>query len=89
MTLQIRRADESLERVEWSGEDEWIEMEFRGDSRVVEAYLDPEFDVLLDVDRINNRLVISSESDGSFARKAQLRSIALFQKLFYLLHGVL
>ena len=89
MTLQIRRADESLERVEWSGEDEWIEMEFQGDTRVVEAYLDPEFNVLLDINRINNRLVISSESDGSFARKAQLRSVALFQKLFYLLHGVL
>ena len=88
MELQVRFANDSTATVAWDGTDRWKEFTFESSERVVEAWLDPEVKVLLDVDLLNNRKVIPAWSDNTFARRAQLRTASLFQKLFFLIGGL-
>ena len=86
--ILVRFADDSTQSVSWDGVDRWKDFTFRSGHRVVEAYIDPEFKVLLDVNRLNNRQVVASHVDNQFARRAQLRSASLFQKVFIILGGL-
>jgi len=89
VTIQFERQDGSIETRSWAGEDKWIDFTLRGESQIVEAYIDPEFKVLLDTNRLNNRQVTHHKSDRSFARKSQLVSMTVLQKMFYLLSAIL
>jgi len=86
--VQVRFANDSTSTVPWDGMDEWKDIRVYSEHRVVEAYIDPDFDVLLDIDRLNNRKVVSSEADNAFARRAHLRTASAFQRLFIILGGL-
>ncbi|HAY35408.1 MAG TPA: peptidase M1 [Bacteroidetes bacterium] len=89
VSIQIRYEDGSLEEVEWTGKEQWKDFQFKGETRVAEAFVDPEFNVLLDINRLNNRKVIPTEASNAFARRAQLRTAAFLQKMFFVLGGIL
>ena len=87
-TLRLRFDDGTTEDVLWDGAERWKDFRREGTHKIVEAYLDPDFNNLLDVNRLNNRKVAASESDNSFARLAQRRAIMIYQTLFYVLSGL-
>jgi len=84
--IELRFANDSTQVVTWDGTDRWKDFTVTSGHRLVEAYIDPEFKVLLDIDRLNNRRV--TEADDRFARRAQLRTTSLFQKVFIILGGL-
>ena len=86
--LQIRFANDSTQTIPWDGTDRWKDFTITSDERIVEAWLDPEFKVLLDINRLNNRKVIPAWADNTFARRAQLRTATFFQKLFIVIGGL-
>jgi len=88
MTLRVTHEDGHEQEFQLDGRDEWTDVQINGNSRVVEAFLDPEFRVLLDINRLNNRKVIDAHASNAFARQAQLRTIAFYQELFVLLNGL-
>ncbi len=88
MTLRVTLEDGTTEDFEWDGQDAWKDFKITRDSPVVEAFLDPENLVLLDINRLNNRLVADSNANNRFARQAQLRAISLYQKLFFVIGGL-
>lgn len=83
--LRLTFEDGTTEDVPWDGKDVWKDIQVEGPQKVVEAYLDPDFTILLDINRLNNRKVVPSSADPSFARLAQRRAIMFYQALFYLL----
>lgn len=83
--LHVRFADGDTQEVFWNGEEK--EKTFTFDRPVVEAFLDPENAVWLDVNRLNNRL--RTEEDGVYARKQQLKFTVWMQQLFYLLASLI
>jgi hypothetical protein len=87
MTLRVRFADGTTEDMAWDGQDEWKEFAFVRDARLVEAYLDPENTVRLDVNPLNNRRTFDAADPTS--RKAQLKTAVWLQQLFTILAGVL
>lgn len=86
--VQVRFANDSTQVLTWNGEDQWKDLSVRSQHRVVEAFIDPEFKILLDVNRLNNRKVIPTYADNQFARRAQLRTTSLFQKVLIILGGL-
>ncbi len=84
-TLRVRFEDGETQDIRWDGQEAWRTFAF--DRPVAEAYLDPENAVLLDINRLNNRLL--AEPDNILARKAQLRSTVWLQQLLYLISGLL
>ena len=88
VTVQFTFQDGSVQEEVWDGQPEYKDFSFTADSRVVEAYVDPEFKVLLDVNRLNNRKTVADHASNRFARKAQLRTISFYQKLFFVITGM-
>ncbi|MDA1333770.1 MAG: M1 family metallopeptidase [Bacteroidetes bacterium] len=87
-TLQVRTATDSTFTAQWDGVDQWKDISFSSPSRVVEAWLDPDRAILLDINHLNNRMVIAPEADNQFARKAQLRAASFFQTVLFVLGGL-
>ncbi|NBC18796.1 MAG: M1 family peptidase, partial [Bacteroidetes bacterium] len=87
MTLRVRFADGTTEEVSWDGQAEWKEFTFQRETHLVEAYLDPENKVRLDVNPLNNRRAL--DGDDLMSRKAQLKTAVWLQQLFTILAGVL
>ena len=88
LTLRLTYSDGTTKDLEWDGTESWRDFKLQGGSAVIEAFLDPEFKMLLDINRLNNRLVANDYADNRFARKAQLRAISLYQKLFFVFSGL-
>lgn len=86
-TLRVRFDDGTTEDVEWDGEDVWEEFTFERPARLVEAYLDPENKVWLDVNRLNNRR--ATDSNNTLARKQNLKATVWVQQIFHILSGLL
>ena len=82
-TLQVRFADDSIEQLAWDGRAEWETFTFEKPTYVVDAYLDPENKVWLDVNRLNNRR--ATDDGNTFARKQQFKVVVWAQQLFYLI----
>jgi len=80
--LHVRFDDGTTEEVTWDGADAWKQFTFEKPARLVEAYLDPENIVWLDVNRLNNRRILGA--DNTLARKAQFKLTVWAQQLFYL-----
>ena len=86
-TLRVRFEDGSTEDLAWDGADRWKKFTFVRETRIREAFLDPENAVWLDVDRLNNRRV--AKPTNTLARKEQLKAVTWVQQLFYLFSGLL
>jgi hypothetical protein len=80
--LLVRFADGTEERVSWDGQDEWKRFTFEMPTRAVEAYLDPDNAVWLDIKRLDNRVV--ADPEPALARHEQLKFTTRFQQFFYL-----
>ncbi len=86
--LRITFADGSTLDTLWDGQDTWKKLVLPPrKERVIEAFLDPENTIPLDINRLNNRL--SLEGDNTFARKYQLRFWVRLQQLLFTLAGLL
>ncbi|NQV71973.1 M1 family metallopeptidase [bacterium] len=88
VSIRLTFADGSVQDQSWDGQDEWKDIRVAGPSRLVEAFIDPEFDVLVDINRLNNRKVVADLASNQFARQVQFRSITFYQKLFFVLSGL-
>ena len=82
--LRVLMEDGRTEEVEWDGTDVWKKFTFEG--RGVEAYLDPDNEVWVDINRLNNRKL--AEPENTLARKAQLKVAVWLQQFFYLMSGL-
>ncbi|MFQ5569176.1 MAG: M1 family metallopeptidase [Rhodothermales bacterium] len=85
-TLRVRFDDGSEETIAWDGTEPWRKFTFEKPARVVEAYLDPENTVWLDVNRLNNRRV--TRTDNTLARKQHFKATVWAQQLFYLISSL-
>lgn len=85
-TLRVRFEDGTGETATWDGRDPWHTFSFTHTTPVVEAYLDPEDVVMLDVNRLDNRRVVASEN--GFARGEQLKFTTRFQQVLYFVAGL-
>ncbi|MBT8399813.1 MAG: M1 family metallopeptidase [Rhodothermia bacterium] len=86
-TVRAHFADGSTQDFTWDGTDEWYVVPVTGTSRISMAEVDPEEDVWLDINRLNNRLAVSPRSE--FAREMQLTAISVLQHLFHLFTALL
>ena len=82
-TLRVRFEDGTTEDVAWDGTAPSQTFTFETPTPVVEAYLDPDNAVWLDVNRLNNRRVLNASN--LFARKQQFKVVVWAQQLFYLI----
>ncbi len=87
--LRVTFDDGSTQDRSWDGAEKWIEFTFKNSSRVVQAEVDPDNKILLDVNRLNNRKVLASRADTGLARHVQLRLITFLQQAFVLISGLL
>ena len=86
--LRIQLEDGTVIDTLWEGKETWGKVILKGrESRIVEAYLDPENTIALDVNRLNNRKTL--KPDNTFARKYQLRLMTRIQHLFLLITSLL
>jgi hypothetical protein len=87
-TLRVTYGDGNVEDVEWDGRgDRWQKFKFEHATRIVDAELDPDNRVWLDVNRLNNRRV--SQPAVQLAREMQLSVMTLVQHLMFILAGIL
>ncbi len=82
-TLRVRFEDGSTEERAWEGEAASETFTFDKPTPAVEAYLDPDNAVWLDVNRLNNRRAL--DASNVFARKQQFKVVVWAQQLFYLI----
>ncbi|MEQ9104580.1 MAG: M1 family metallopeptidase [Rhodothermales bacterium] len=87
--LRVTFADGTTAERTWDGASRWTTLHFPGSERIVEAHLDPDGVVWLDVNKLNNRMVTPSAADNTFARRAQLRYMAFVQRFLFLASGLL
>lgn len=82
-TLLVRFDNDTEERRTWSGQEEWKDFTFARPARAIEAYLDPDNKVWLDVNRLNNRL--TRIPDNATPRKYSFKFMVWVQQFFYLI----
>ncbi|NND70894.1 MAG: hypothetical protein HKN43_04890 [Rhodothermales bacterium] len=87
VTVQVRYRDGTTERKTIDGQDEWLRLSFYNHAGIVEAFIDPDNDVWLDINRLNNRRIVDGPQ-GPFARKIQLKATVAVQQLLFLLAGI-
>lgn len=80
-TLRVRFSDGQTVNTQFDGKETWKQFVFERPARVVEAYLDPDNRVLLDIDRLNNRKTV--EPDASLATRYGLKWFVWLQQLFW------
>jgi Peptidase family M1 domain len=88
-TLRVLFDDGTIEERNWPGQEKWIEFKFEQPSRLIRAEVDPDNQILLDINRLNNRKILSSRADATLARKAQLRLATYVQQILILFSGLL
>ena len=86
-TVRVRFADGTVDEAAWDGEAVWETFAFEGAAPPVEAAIDPDDHVWLDVNRLNNRR--AAETDETLARKYHLKAAVWLQQVFYLVSGLL
>jgi len=86
--LRITFSDGTTLDTLWNGSDVWKKFTLAPrTTRVIEAFLDPENRIPLDINRLNNRLTL--KPDNTFSRKYQLRFWVRLQQLLFTLTGLL
>ena len=85
-TLRVRFEDGTTETVTWDGTTRSETFTFEKPTPAVEAYLDPDNAVWLDINRLNNRRALNAPNP--FARKQQFKVVVWAQQLFYLIGGL-
>lgn len=58
VTVELRFADDYVERREWSGQERWVRYDLVRSARLVSAEVDPDHIMALDVNRLNNSRLI-------------------------------
>ncbi len=86
-TLEVRYRDGTAERQTIDGKDEWTRVNFYDHAGIEEAYLDPDNEVWLDTNRLNNRRTLSS-GEGPLPRKIHFKATVLLQQLFFTIAGI-
>lgn len=86
-TLLVRFEDGTEKRVQWDGREAWKRFTFEQPGRALEAYLDPDNVVWLDVNRLNNRALYNDRADA-IARQEQLKFTTRFQQVLYFIAGL-
>ena len=85
-TLRVQFDDGTSDEVQWDGKEEWKEFSFVRDARLVEAYLDPENHVRLDINRLNNRRTF--EQGDETATKYSFKFMVWVQQFLSLISGL-
>jgi len=78
--------DGSSQRFQWDGEDDWHEFTHESDSRLVEAWLDPDGKLWLETNVLNNRK--ASRIDGQLGSQQRRRFATAFQQFAILLSAL-
>ncbi len=81
-TIRLTYADESTKDFPWDGEDEWYELNVSQDQRVVQAELDPEFKIKMDINRLNNRRTRNYDTNLA-SRKYSNKVLVWVQQLLF------
>ncbi|MEZ4699834.1 MAG: M1 family metallopeptidase [Rhodothermales bacterium] len=82
----VRFADGTSETVAWDGQDATRTLSYQRAAPIAEVFIDPDFIVWLDVNRLNNRRLVTPET--AYARRQQFNATVWLQQLFYLLGGL-
>lgn len=82
-TLRVTFEDGTTEERNWTGEE--VSRSFHFNQRIVDAHLDPDHQIWLDIDPLNNRRAVS---DNTLARKRQLQAMAWVQQVLYIVSGL-
>lgn len=82
----VRFADGAAETVAWDGREDTHTLTFERAAPIAEVFIDPAFEVWLDVDRLNNRRLVEPET--RYARRQQFNVTVWLQQVFYLLGGL-
>ena len=85
-TLRLTYADGSHQDLVWNDDRRWARFVVTRPSKVVSAELDPEHQVYLDADKLNDSY--ATKSDGSAARRWAVDAATLLHN-FYSLLGTL
>lgn len=83
----VRFEDGTTDVARWDAVARETVLSFDRDSPIVDAWVDPENKVVLDIDRLNNRATL--EPSNLFGRKLQIKAFSWTQLLFYLVGGLL
>ncbi len=86
VSLQVRFADGSSETVDWKGDALWQRFVFVKPAQATSAQLDPERDILLDSDKLNDGLTLEPNGSASRRWSADISSLV---EVFYTLLGSL
>lgn len=86
-TVQVKFRDGSIDRRVIDGQDEWTRINFYNHAGIEEAFVDPDNEVWLDVNRLNNRR--STTSAAPLPRKVQFKAAVLLQQLYFVLSGII
>ena len=70
----------------WAGGEVWKEFTFSRPARMVETWIDPDNNVPLDINKLNNRMTHDPQDDA--ANKMSYSATVLVQQLYYLLIGL-
>ena len=65
VTVELKFADDHVERREWDGQERWVRYEVVRPSKLVSAEIDPEHVMALDINRLNNSRLIEARSAPS------------------------
>lgn len=82
-TIRVTFEDGTVEDIAWDGVARWERFAFP--KRITEVYIDPENEVWLDIDRLNNR---RSRTAGPLPRKVHFKVTTWLQHAFFLLSGL-
>lgn len=86
-TVRVTFTDDTVEDFEWDGEDEWFELKFERQLRVVQAELDPDFKIKMDINRLNNRF--SRDTSEIVGRKYSNKVLVWVQQVLFALGGLI
>ena len=81
--LRVTFADGSVKTVRWDNDRPWARFDFTTRSKAVSAQLDPQRDIFLDADKIDDSRTL--ESNGAASRRWSSDFAALLQSFFALL----
>lgn len=82
-TLRVTFVDGTTEEHAWDGQATWKRFAFT--QSVVDAHVDPNNAIWLDVNPLNNR---RAETDNTLARKRQLQAMTWMQQVFHIVSGL-
>lgn len=86
-TVEVTFRDGTTDRRIVDGVDEWTRVNFYDHAGIREAFVDPDNEVWLDVNRLNNRH--STSSSAPLPRKVQFKTAVLLQQLYFVISGLI